>query len=333
LGYSFGGAIDSTGGTTLTINDSQFSGNTLNVGGGLDPNVDFSGMVGGAAILTADGTVTVNNSQFENNTAKAGDGLEGTGQSGGVAIGGAIAVFNGSFLGGYSQSDLHIAGSTFSENQAIGGAGADGSDGVRGGDGGPAYGGAINVSNGAAATIVQSEFVGNQAVSADGGHGGAGADGGHSGVYGPLFFSSAGGAISQVGSSLVVVDSSFSGNIVQGGNGGQGGAGGNGGNGSTNRGGALGFAPWGGAELNKVSLTNATITNNTAMAGNGGNAGDGGTNGSNGDASGAGFFSYSVSGRNDLMFIEITDSAITGNDAQAPAGSEISGSGDRKSVV
>ena len=218
--YSFGGAINNQGSSTLTINDSQFSGNTLNVSQGLNPDIEWSGMVGGAAISAADGsTVNITDSQFESNIANAGDGMEGTGQSGGFAIGGAISIGNGSFLGTFSQSTLHVSGTVFTDNEAVGGKGADGGEGVRGGDGGPAYGGAINVHDGAAATFLNSEFIGNKAIAADGGNGGAGADGGDSAIYVRLN-GVGGGAISAVGSGLTILDSTFSENVVQGGNGG-----------------------------------------------------------------------------------------------------------------
>ncbi len=192
-----GGAIVVDGFSALSVNDSMFSGNTAIAATGFSPDVTYSGLAAGGAIAGGNGTsASIAHSQFENNTAKGGDGIPDLGQGAGFAIGGAINFSNVSLLGDVDQSSLDVSDSTFSGNQAIGGQGADGPEGVRGGDGGTAYGGAMFLSFGAEASVASSRFNGNQVTVGDGGKGGAGADGGDTGNYGDgTFVNGHGGAI------------------------------------------------------------------------------------------------------------------------------------------
>jgi hypothetical protein len=274
-----GGAIAITGEDSLkgslTVNDSSFSDNQAVALTGINPAVQFSGFGGGGAVVGSTNVeASITNSQFANNTAKGGDGVAGTGQGGGFSVGGAIQFGGFGLEPGAGPAKLDVAGSTFSGNQSIGGNGADGPDGVRGGNGAPGYSGAIHLFAGAETTVTKSSFKGNQAVTGDGGKGGDGADGGDSGNYGDTFLGGGSGAIRSDGAALAVIDSFFSGNVVQGGNGGQGGSGANGGNGSDNDGGAIAVTTsFGNSSL---EMTNTTLINNSVIAGHGGNAGEGG---------------------------------------------------------
>ena len=80
--------------------------------------------------------------------------------------------------------------------------------------------------------------------------------------------------------------------------------------------------------MNTFDVTDSTLTNNEVIAGNGGQAGDSGArDGKDGDAGGAGLFAYSGSGRSDLLFLNITDSTVTGNVAKAGADNVVQGGG------
>lgn len=219
---------------------------------------------------------------------RGGDGIAGSGQGARFAIGDAINFDNTSLLGGNAQSSLDVADSTFSGNQAIGGQGADGPEGVRGGGGGTAYGGAIFLSDGVEASVASSRLNGNQVTVGDGGKGGAGADGGDTGNYGDnTFVNGHGGAISVEGSTLILTDSSLFGNVVQGGNGGQGGSGGNGGNATGTSGGAIAVVTATGDA--SLEMINTTVTHNVVIGGHGGKAGEGGAqDGIGGGAHGGG---------------------------------------------
>jgi hypothetical protein len=301
-----GGAIAITGEESLkgslTVNDSTFSDNQAAALTGFNPAFFFSGLGAGGAIAGATNVeVSITDSQFANNTAKGGDGVAGTGQGGGYSAGGAFHIGGFGLEPGEGPVKLDVTGSTFSGNQAIGGQGADGPAGVRGGNGAPGYSGAIHIYAGAEATVTKSRFTGNRTVTGDGGKGGAGADGGDSGNYGDTFFDGGNGAIVNDSSALTVIDSFFSGNVVQGGTGGQGGSGGNGGNGSDNAAGAIGVSTFFGNS--SLDMTNSTLLNNTVIAGHGGQAGEGGDHdGIGGSARGGGLS---------------LNTGITGNSAEA----------------
>lgn len=324
LFVSAGGAISIDNQGSLIVNDSTFSGNKAIALTGFNPGVLFSGLGAGGAIFGGNGaTGNVTNSRFENNVAKGGDGIaqddpDAFGQDAGFALGGAIG-FGDSSLTGAAPSALHVTGSTFSGNQSIGGKGADGlAEGVRGGNGGPGFSGAIHLYNNIEATVANSEFNGNQAITGDGGNGGADADGGDSGDYAGLFVGTNTGAIRIDGGELTVSESSFSNNVARGGNGGQGGSGGIGGDSATSRSGALSAGTWfEDGDDGSVSLvvTGSTLRNNTVIAGHGGMAGDGGVDGSDGNAVGGGLWASSEGGGQ--VLVTVTDVRFTGNSARA----------------
>jgi hypothetical protein len=211
-----GGAITNHDGGILVVDGSTFAYNQA-VGGsnaaGNSTGFGYVGMgVGGG--VENEGTATVTNSTFLGNAALGGNGnsggsgalLNGVGRGGGIgsnqfssavsltvsncaftnnkAAGGASnsgGVFVGNGMGGgvenFRGSTATIEGSTFSGNQAIGGAGGAGQ---KGGDG---LGAGIDNLLGATLTISNSTFNGNQAM---GGAGGAGANGGN-GFGGGIF--------------------------------------------------------------------------------------------------------------------------------------------------
>ena len=325
-----GGAISGVGQSSITVNDSLFSGNIAVAASGLNPDVTYSGLAAGGAIAVGDASLSITNSQFENNNAKAGDGIAGSGQDAGFAIGGAVAFGNVS-LTGVGPSSIDVTGSTFTGNQSIGGKGADGPDGVRGGHGGPAWGGAIHLHSGVQANVASSNFSGNQAIMGDGGQGGMGADGGDSGFYGGLTTSKdaagEGGALSLDGGTLTLLDSSFTNNTVRGGTGGRSGTGGNGGDSLTVAGGAIKVTPYtSGFELPaSAEITNVTLTNNKVIAGYGGD-GDA-SDGKDGPALGGAFYTLSDNGKSGLAETTITDTTVSGNVVQGNSSAKTDGPG------
>ena len=135
-GSGFGGGIANGSGTTLTVSNSTFSGNSAG----------SSGEGGGIANT---GTLTVSNSTFSGNSASSGQG-------GAIANGSASAtltVSNSTFSGNtasggqggaiYSGGTLTVSNSTFSGNSASSG------------------GGILNYNSGATVTITNSVVAGN----------------------------------------------------------------------------------------------------------------------------------------------------------------------------
>ena len=217
----------------------------------------------GGAVLTEGGPLSIQYSVITGNTAR---GLD----PGNKASGGAISVLS-SGLGESSSTYLYVAYTTIANNQALAADGADGvGDGQDGTPGGSAYGGAINANPDTVVSIQHSTISGNRAVGGKGGDGAAGGlvtnyNGGQGGDGGAAF----GGGIEAA--SLVLVNSTVSGNQAFGGDGGRGGdtnygTSGNGGNSETARGGGL----YG----SQIFLYNSTITANVATAGMGGRYGD-----------------------------------------------------------
>ena len=168
--------FDISGGLTVTIAG-------LTIAHGFDNSGD-----GGGGILNVGSDLTLSNDVLSNDQAR---GLDGTNT---FVQGGAVNNLAGGIL--------TVTGSTFLDNQVIGGH-----------NGGAAGGGAIgNVSS--TATISASTFVGNEAL------------GGNSGVNIPdgFFFGSAfGGAVYNTLGLLTVQRSTFTGNQAVGGSGGSGG--------------------------------------------------------------------------------------------------------------
>ncbi len=139
-----GGAIDERGAAPLTITDTTFVTNQAK--GGAGGAIDDSG-IGGLTISA--------NSVFLANVA--------TNRTSGQAVGGAIAVNPVSPIGPpLFPPAVVIDGTSFLNNQAIGGASSAASP-----NGGNAIGGAVYSLN-ASLAVTNTQFVGNQAVGGNG---------------------------------------------------------------------------------------------------------------------------------------------------------------------
>ncbi|HEX4263914.1 MAG TPA: immunoglobulin domain-containing protein [Verrucomicrobiae bacterium] len=200
------------------------------------------GTNGGAIYVAADGTLTLSNCIFLGNTARGADGESG---------------------------DTNGFGSNTPNT---------GKNGGRGGPALPGFGGAIF--NTGALSIFNCSFFTNSATGGSGSDGGDGQDGvirGGNGGPGGNGAPGRGGGIYNLGT-LVCLNSSFEGNLAEGGNGGAGGAAGGGGviSGTASKGGTAGGAAGGGLYTTnmEVSIWNCTFANNTSQGGNGT---DGGT--------------------------------------------------------
>ena len=174
-----GGAIETSSGTSLTVMNSTFTGNTAGGAGGAG---DQSGFGNGGAIDNRGTSLTVTNSTFTANTA---GGAGGSGDESGGGGGGAID--NGG-------TALTVTNSTFTANTAGGAGGGGDQSGVGGG-------GAID-NGGTALTVTNSTFTANTA-------GGSGGGGGLSGI-------GTGGAIDNGGTALTVTNSTFTANTAGG---------------------------------------------------------------------------------------------------------------------
>ena len=233
--FVVGGGIDNQQGATATINDSTMSGNAA-VGG---PGV-FEGGWGQAGAINDAGTLTISDSTLLDNQAVGGSNASIAGLafggaitlsssivnnvpqvatltmtnsvvSGNQAVGGTSAATDfinegGEAFGGAievsTDSSVTLAGCTFSNNQALGGAGGFGT----------AFGGAIDSGGTIAFSISGSSFTGNEAV------GGAGPA--VSSPYNPIAdgASAYGGAIYSSQDPLVVTGTLFKNNHAIGGN-------------------------------------------------------------------------------------------------------------------
>ena len=249
LGSSGGGVVNKG---TLTVDHSVIRDNTA-VGSYGSSGYPATNGYGGAIYNT--GTLMVQYSTLSGNRAIGGN-------SGDITIPGGSGIGGGIFNIRYSH--LSVSTSTFAGNMAIGGAGSS-TPGISSGTGftgGSAYGGAIASVVGG--SITTSLFVNNHAVGGAGGAldaslattGGTGGDAGGGALNNSIIFG--------VGS-MVVSNSTFTGN---GASGGMGGTGGTGGIGGAADGGAIrsGFGT--------LSLLNVTLANDAAS---GGLAGVGGT--------------------------------------------------------
>jgi hypothetical protein len=194
-GWAFAGAIYSTG--TLNITGSTIDNNLAQ--GGDSPSV--GGISAGGAIvlatstsngLTVASTLNMTDTTLDNNQSVGGTTSATAAVSfAGTATGGAISSAEG--------SSIEIAGSSFEDNQALGGGGGQGS----------ATGGAIASGDSILFTISNSTFVGNQAV-------------GGNGSNVPAFIvagggDASGGAISSFQDPLIITSSVFKGNQALGG--------------------------------------------------------------------------------------------------------------------
>lgn len=259
---------------------------------------------GGAVFVFSDGTATFTNCFFSNNIASGAGGYSPgdtnnaitngppgwrRGGPGQPAAGGAI----------FNLGNVSIFNCTFATNSAIagnGGDGAGGGDGVtrggvggNGGNGGVALGGGIYT--GGPLTVVNSTFLANFAQGGTGGTAGAGGSGLIPGVSGAGGMGgSAGGAglyCTNTNAVVLILSSTFAGNIAEGGTSQTGGTGSAG----LGQSGARGGNSFGGGIENDNGslsiLTNCTFFKDIANGGAGGNGGDGGGRGGNGGNGGA----------------------------------------------
>jgi len=230
--------------------------------------------------------------------------LEGLTLQNGLASGSGVSAQGGAI---YSQGALTLNGVTVQNNTARG---ADGASSVHiGGDGAEGLGGAIYVGSGAV-TLNNSTLSDNAAQGGRGGDGLAGGLGGDGG----------GGAIYvNGGASATLLNSSLSGNTAQGGAGGSGD--GTGQNGPAGRG-------FGGGLYNDgtATLTNVTVSGNSASAHGGGLMNSVGTAtltnvtvSGNSASEGAGLFNQGTA--------TLTNVTVSGNSASAHGGGLVNSAG------
>jgi hypothetical protein len=271
----------------------------------------------GGAILNNVGSLTLQDVVVENSVARGGNGPAGAAGAGNGAggNGGAAQI---AFGGGiYSPGGtLTIKRSTFTNDQAVGGAGGKGGMGGRstgpggqGGVGGAAAGGGLYASGGVL-NVSGSKFSFDQALGGVGGEGGTGGTGTPRGGMGGAAGSGGtanGGGLFVTSVVLTVAASTLSENQATGGTGGLGGFGGFGGTYFSASGGPGGPGANGGAARGaglfamggSVTVTNSTFTTNMLQGGIGGAGGaggsasfggDGGDGGHAGAAQGGGLF-------------------------------------------
>jgi hypothetical protein len=290
-GVSSGGAIENQGGN-VTLSNVTVKGNA----------VTGANAEGGGIYVSGGGNLTIQGgSVLESNSAL------GTNNSGGNAQGGGV-YFNSSSNG----STLVIRDSTFDNNSAQGGKGANGATpGAAGGNGGEGDGGGVFVTgSGWDVTLIGDTFLDNSAIggvggngaagsnatasNSSGGTGGAGGEGGSaSGGAADFVVSSTSGA--GIGTLTILNDSNNPSTMIQnsvvGGSGGSGGAGGTStGTAGNSDGGAGGDAldAEGGALAIEsdvqgtitVNIGNTTFYANVVAGGNGGAGGAAGKGGS-----------------------------------------------------
>jgi CSLREA domain-containing protein len=251
-GNAFGGGLGNLGGSVV-IAGSTFSGNSAvgGVSGAVVPSTSgqFDSAIGGAISNDGNGSVNVSNSTFTGNMAQGGSKLS-AGTTGAVGQGEGGAIANAAVLLTDSPI-LTILGSTFTDNEALGGDNNTGSGPTSAG-----VGGAVAAQGTAPFTtviILNSSFLNNTA------QGGTGVPGGAGGA-------ALGGAFAFVGSSGELQGVTLANNLAQGGNGGSSGSASPGGSGGTAQGGALavlavlGTAP-------TVDVTSSLFDANTAQGG------------------------------------------------------------------
>jgi hypothetical protein len=331
-----GGAITAGGSSSLTILSSTLAYNRA-FGG---QNNAASSVGGGGALLFADQssqprTLTIRDSWFHHNRAVGGTTRTTGGQGEGGALdvlfcpqmqiskstftdnqalggAGAAGAQGGNGVGaamGIGRSNLPVTGSTFASNRAQGGDGGNGAGGA-GGGGGVGSGGAIALavnSAGDFTTTVSGSFFGDN--QAVGGAGGAGAAGFAGGNGG----ATRGGAITvSDGNFLTLSDSVVFSNVAIGGAGGQGGTLANGGAGGDARGGGVAFRGGSG------TVTNVIFLLNEAQGGHGGSGGLGGNGGNGGNGTGGGIAAFTLGGPNPT--VTLSDSLFVLNAARGGAG-------------
>jgi hypothetical protein len=277
-------AINHTANTTLTgdtfTNNVAFNGPTGAIGNAGDGAVTISGCVvannfvggtaqGGAGFGDENGmgNLTVSNSQFINNVAVTSGGAIFAGASGTTTT-----ITNNLFQGNVAQngggvedpgSTLTLTNTAFLVNHAVGSAGGDKVMPGPGGDGG-----GLDVQDNSNVTVTNSLFVSNTAI-----NGNATSNGGSLATGATTFFGD-GGAIFQSVGNLTVQNAQFSGNVASVDGGGVAFFGTtltvnaatfNNDHAASGSGGALALMPTGLASNGaSSSLTNATITGNSA---------------------------------------------------------------------
>ncbi|HZY87574.1 MAG TPA: hypothetical protein VFE78_22235 [Gemmataceae bacterium] len=249
-------------------------------------------------------TLNVTGCTFVRNVAEGGAGTAG-GAGGSASGGGASEI-----------AALTLADSSFTGNQARGGAGGAGSNGGPGGPGGPGMGGGLALPLGSTATVRNTQFAHDVAR---GGMGGAGDTGGAGGAGG----AGEGGALANALSTTAVSGSSFLLDAAEGGAGGRGGAGANGGQGGAGLGGAAynvlvnGFGAF--AEVASLTVGDSSVTLNRAVGGDGGAGGVGGVGGAGGNGEGGGLFD-SRNGFTGQATVTVSGSFVLANAAEGGAG-------------
>jgi hypothetical protein len=284
---------------TITHGRADNGGGILNAGGDLtlsrvvlsnNQALGASGrLANGGGVFNQGGTLTVDHSTFSDNHVRGGDGVLGSsGFGGGISGVGTDAAH---------AAVTTISYSTFTGNEALGGAGGGAAYGgaiadrlfshlyvthsiftgnlAQGGDGGErdiagaAWGGAIST-RGIPSTVASSIFTNNQAVGGSHGRGGSGSHGSGGKFTWTYVGFASGGAISEGSGDLTVSGSVFTGNQARGGTDNTGGTadynsvgqGAGGAFGLTYNGVGTQALPGG-----KATFENCTFTNNQAVGG------------------------------------------------------------------
>ena len=343
-----GGLYTSDGSVTLThstlSNDNALGGNGGN--GGNSFFVAGGGGNGGSGqgggLYAGGGSVTLTNITVSSDTASGGPGggggvgfdfsaPGGDGGNGGAGQGGGLYAGGGS---------VTLANITVSSDTASGGPGGGGGSGNgpgfpggnggggNGGSGGAGQGGGL-YAGGGSVTLTHSTLSNDKALGGNGGSGGIN-DFGPGGNGGPGG-SGQGGGLYSGGESVTLTNSTLSNDEALGGNGGggndsfgsplPGAPGGNGGNGGAGQGGGL-YAGGG-----SVTLTNITVSSDTASGGpgGGGGSGSGSGNGGNGGNGGAGQGGGLYAGGGSVTLTNITVSSDTASGGPGGGGGSPNG--------
>ena len=259
------------GGGTIVVTTPIVINATVSFDGG--SNVVVSGGNTNSIFLVQGASLGLANFTFENGLGTNGGAIH-------VAADGTLVASNCIFLGNNARG---VDGEAIDTNGFGGNTPSNGSRGAKGGSGSPGFGGAIF--NLGALSVLNCSFFTNNATGGNGSDGGDGQDAvvrGGSGGPGGNGSDGRGGGIYNLGA-LVCVNSTFEGNLANGGNGGAGGAGGGGFiPGADAKGGAAGGAGGGGLYTTNtdVSILNCTFANNISRGGNG--VGGGSSSGGNG---------------------------------------------------
>jgi hypothetical protein len=298
--------IDGPGPEQLAVSGSQLS-RVFSISGGAIVSIDdltiTHGQVVGApadggGILNSGGTLALDRVTLSHNEVVGTGSAQARGGAVANLLGGTLTVIDSVFtqnwaLGGAGAlgsgggifsltSSLKVTGSTFAENQAVGG-----------GNGGGASGGGLMSTTGSTAAITDCTFVGNQAVGGDGGTG----DG-----FGR------GGGVVNFGSTMTLANSLILDNRARGGSG------------LTRSGPRVGFASAGGifnTSGGTLFLFGSTVRGNLAVGGSD-NTCTGG-NGFIGNAQGGGLTSVGTT--------TIVDSLFEHNEARGGSGNRGGGVG------